>query len=130
MRCHLPALDHGGMDPAPAPYMIRIKGHLGATMLSAFPALAPQHHGAHTVAGPAAADGPLQCAAVQVAGQQLSVAATRRTLARIEDLFSGHLPAPIELLFKVTQKRLPARSRLSVHDWFCGAPVARITLIR
>ena len=49
MRCHLPALDHGAMDPAPAPYMIRIKGHLGATMLSAFPALAPQHHGAHTV---------------------------------------------------------------------------------
>ncbi len=37
------------MDPAPAPYMIRIKGHLGATMLSAFPALAPHRHGAHTV---------------------------------------------------------------------------------
>src|SRR5215470_2540852 len=37
------------MDPAPAPYMIRINGHLGATVLSAFPALAPQHHGAHTV---------------------------------------------------------------------------------
>jgi hypothetical protein len=49
MRAHLPALDHGGMDPAPAPYVIRINGHLGATMLSAFPALAPQHHGAHTV---------------------------------------------------------------------------------
>ena len=39
----------GGMDPAPAPYLIRIDGHLGATMLSAFPALAPYHHGAHTV---------------------------------------------------------------------------------
>jgi hypothetical protein len=37
------------MDPAPAPYLIRINGHLGATMLSAFPALAPAHHGAHTV---------------------------------------------------------------------------------
>jgi hypothetical protein len=37
------------MDPAPARYMIRINGHLGATILSAFPALAPQHHGAHTV---------------------------------------------------------------------------------
>ena len=37
------------MDPAPARYTIRINGHLGATMLSAFPALAPQHHGAHTV---------------------------------------------------------------------------------
>jgi hypothetical protein len=49
MRFHLPALDHGVMDPAPAPYMIRIKGHLGATVLSAFPAMAPQRHGAHTV---------------------------------------------------------------------------------
>jgi hypothetical protein len=37
------------MDPAPAPYLIRINGHLGATMLSAFPAMAPRHHGAHTV---------------------------------------------------------------------------------
>ena len=37
------------MDPAPAPYTIRISGHLGATVLSAFPALAAQHHGAHTV---------------------------------------------------------------------------------
>jgi hypothetical protein len=37
------------MDPAPAPYLIRIDGHLGATVLSAFPALAPQHHRGHTV---------------------------------------------------------------------------------
>jgi len=37
------------MDPAPAPYVIRIKGHLGATVLSAFPAMAPHHRGAHTV---------------------------------------------------------------------------------
>jgi hypothetical protein len=49
MRCHLPALDHGVMDPAPALYMIRINGHLGAMMLSAFPAMAPRLHGAHTV---------------------------------------------------------------------------------
>jgi hypothetical protein len=49
MRGHLPAVDHGVMDPAPVPYMIRIRGHLGATVLSAFPALAPQHHGAQTV---------------------------------------------------------------------------------
>jgi len=34
----------------------------------------------------------------QVTGQQLSVAATRHTLARIQDLFGGHLPAPAELL--------------------------------
>jgi len=37
------------MDPASARYVIRINGHLGATVLSAFPALASQRHGAHTV---------------------------------------------------------------------------------
>jgi hypothetical protein len=49
MPGNLPALDHGGMDPAPAPYMIRLNGHLGATVRSAFPALAARQHGAHTV---------------------------------------------------------------------------------
>jgi DNA-3-methyladenine glycosylase II len=34
----------------------------------------------------------------QVTGQQLSVAATRRILARIEALFGGHLPSAAELL--------------------------------
>ena len=33
----------------PALYMIRISGHLGETVLSAFPAMTPHHHGAHTV---------------------------------------------------------------------------------
>ncbi len=34
----------------------------------------------------------------QVAGQQLSVAATRRTVERLTLLFGGHLPSPEELL--------------------------------
>ena len=34
----------------------------------------------------------------QITGQQLSVPATRRTLARIQALFDGHLPTPAELL--------------------------------
>jgi len=34
----------------------------------------------------------------QVTGQQLSVAATRRILARIGAIFGGHLPSPTELL--------------------------------
>jgi DNA-3-methyladenine glycosylase II len=34
----------------------------------------------------------------QVAGQQLSVLATRRILGRVRDLFGGHLPSPAELL--------------------------------
>ena len=39
----------GIMDPVPAQYMIRINGHLGATVLSAFPAMASRLHGADTV---------------------------------------------------------------------------------
>ena len=49
MRVHRPAPDHGRMDPAPALYTIRINGHLGAMMLSAFPAMVPQWCGAETV---------------------------------------------------------------------------------
>jgi hypothetical protein len=49
MRFHLAAVDHEGMDPAPALYAIRIDGHLGATVLSAFPALTSRLDGAHTV---------------------------------------------------------------------------------
>ena len=49
MRGHLPARDHGGMDPGLALYTIRINGHLGAMLLSAFPAMTPHQHGAHTV---------------------------------------------------------------------------------
>src|ERR1700721_2381214 len=49
MRTHLPALDHGRMDPASARYLIRIRGHLGATLLSAFPAMAWERQGPETV---------------------------------------------------------------------------------
>jgi DNA-3-methyladenine glycosylase II len=34
----------------------------------------------------------------QITGQQLSVAATRRTIGRIETMFDGHLPSPAEAL--------------------------------
>ena len=49
MPVHLPVPHHGHMDPAPALYTIRINGHLGAMMLSAFPAMMPQWRGAETV---------------------------------------------------------------------------------
>jgi hypothetical protein len=49
MHGHLTAGDHDVMDPEPAHYIIRINGHLGATLLSAFPAMAARRHGAHTV---------------------------------------------------------------------------------
>jgi epsilon-lactone hydrolase len=49
---HLLTADHGLMDPigqAPALYSIRINGHLGPTLLAAFPAMASQQQGAETV---------------------------------------------------------------------------------
>jgi hypothetical protein len=49
MWTHLPALDHSRVDAASARYMIRINGHLGATLLSAFPAMAWKQQGPETV---------------------------------------------------------------------------------
>jgi hypothetical protein len=49
MWTHLVALDDCSMDPASARYMIRINGHLGATLLSAFPAMAWERQGPETV---------------------------------------------------------------------------------
>ena len=49
MRTHLAALDRGRMGPAAARYMIRVNGHLGATLLSAFPAMAWERQGPETV---------------------------------------------------------------------------------
>ena len=49
MPVHLPAAHHGRMELVPALYTIRINGHLGAMMLSAFPAMVPQWRGAETV---------------------------------------------------------------------------------
>ena len=49
MRFHLPARDHMVMNWAPALYMVRVDGHLGAMALSAFPGMTPQHKGTHTV---------------------------------------------------------------------------------
>jgi len=49
MPAHPAPPDNGAMDPASARYTIRINGHLGATVLSAFPALVSRRHGAHTL---------------------------------------------------------------------------------
>ena len=47
MKAHHEIRDHELMGPAQ--YSIRINGHLGATLLSAFPAMAAQRHGTQTV---------------------------------------------------------------------------------
>jgi hypothetical protein len=50
MRVHPLVPNRDRMDTAaPALYTIRINGRLGATMLTAFPALASRPQGAHTV---------------------------------------------------------------------------------
>jgi hypothetical protein len=49
MWTHLVTLDDCGMDAAFARYLIRINGHLGATLLSAFPAMAWERQGPETV---------------------------------------------------------------------------------
>jgi hypothetical protein len=49
MWTHLVALDHWRMGPPAASYLIRINGHLGATLLSAFPAMAWERQGQETV---------------------------------------------------------------------------------
>jgi hypothetical protein len=49
MRTHLPAPEDRCMCGASARYVIRINGHLGATLLSAFPAMAWRREGEQTV---------------------------------------------------------------------------------
>jgi hypothetical protein len=49
MRTHLVTPDHSWMGPASARYTIRIDGHLGAMLLSAFPTMAWERQGPDTV---------------------------------------------------------------------------------
>ena len=49
----------------------------------------------------------------QVAGQQLSVSATRTIVSRLEQRFGGHLPSPAELLAADPQVLRAAASRFA-----------------
>ena len=49
MRTHRVWLDNRAMVPVSAGYVIRVNGHLGATLLSAFPAMAWERRGPETV---------------------------------------------------------------------------------
>ena len=49
MPAHLMTPDHRVMGDDPVLYQIRVNGHLGPTLLMAFPALVPQQQGAETV---------------------------------------------------------------------------------
>jgi monoterpene epsilon-lactone hydrolase len=49
MPDHLTAPHHDSMSDDPVLYQIRVNGHLGPTLLTAFPTLTPQQQGAETV---------------------------------------------------------------------------------
>jgi hypothetical protein len=49
MRTHQVEADDRRMGPASARYLIRFNGHLGATLLSAFPAMTWERQGPETV---------------------------------------------------------------------------------
>ena len=49
MPAHLTAPDHEPMADEPVLYQIRVSGHLGPTLLTAFPALVPRQTGGETV---------------------------------------------------------------------------------
>jgi hypothetical protein len=94
MPRHLPALDHDGMDPVPALYMIRINGHLGATVLSAFPAMAPHHHGAHTVLTGLLDRSALYGVLAEIEALGLDLLEIRKLTPDRESPGSGHHPLP------------------------------------
>jgi hypothetical protein len=49
MRSRQEPVDDRRMDPGPTLFVIEIDGHLGATVLSAFPDLTSERRGRHTV---------------------------------------------------------------------------------
>jgi hypothetical protein len=49
MLVHLAAADYRAMHPGSAVYSIRIRGHLGATLLSAFPAMVSEQQDPVTI---------------------------------------------------------------------------------
>ena len=86
------------MDPAPCPYLIRINGHLGATMLSAFPALAPHHHGAHAVLTGLLDRSALYGVLAEIEALGLDLLELRKLTPDRESPGSGHHRSPLRPL--------------------------------
>jgi hypothetical protein len=91
IRIHLPGRDHGLMDLARS--YLRDADPVLARLIDDRPDLDPRAWMSQLPRMDL-----FGALLFQVTGQQLSVAATRRTLTRIQALFGGHLPAPAELL--------------------------------
>ena len=82
------------MDPAPALYVIRIRGHLGATVLYAFPALAAQRRGADTVLTGLLDQAALYGVLAEVEALSLDLLEVRQLTAQGESPESGDSRSP------------------------------------
>ena len=82
------------MDPAPVRYTIRIHGHLGATVLSAFPTLVPQHYGADTVLTGLLDQAALYGVLAEVEALGLDLLEVRQLIAQGESSESGDSRSP------------------------------------
>ena len=120
------------MDPAPALYVIRINGHLGATLLSAFPAMASRLQGAETVLMGLLDRSALYGVLAEVEALGLDLLEVRqlmlakalgcvvRLLVSRPAASFGHFPA----LLGWVSKHSPATIALSLL-WPCWSPAAR-----
>ena len=94
MRVHLTALDHGLVNPAPALYLIRIRGYLGATVLYAFPTMAAQRHGTDTVLTGRLDQAALHGVLAEVEALSLDLLEVRQLTAQGESSESGDSRSP------------------------------------
>ena len=82
------------MDLAPARYVIRINGHLGATVLCDFPALASRWHGAHTVLTGLLDRSALYGVLAEIEALGLDLLELRKLTPDRESPRSSHRPSP------------------------------------
>jgi hypothetical protein len=82
------------MDSAPARYKIRIKGHLGATVLSTFTALAARLDGGETVLTGLLDRSALYGVLAEIESLGLELLEVRRLEPRPRSGESGHSPPP------------------------------------
>ena len=94
MWTHLVALDDCSMDPASARYMIRINGHLGATLLSAFPVMAWERQGPETVLTGVLDQPGLYGVLAEIEALGLDLIEVRRLASRSEPPGTGDISSP------------------------------------
>jgi hypothetical protein len=79
------------MDPARAPYTIRIQGHLGPNVLFAFPDLVSQSHGTQTVLTGSLDQSALYGVLAEIEALGLYLIEVRRLASRSESPGAGDI---------------------------------------